>query len=112
MQILKMILFILLVILVVTFILQNQWIIQQKFSIEYFLHETSPISLYLILMIVFFAGIFLAACCYIVKTNKLKKLLAQNKRRIAQMEKELVSLRNLPITENQEEETASLETAS
>ena len=103
MQILKMILFILLVILVVTFVLQNQWIIQERFPIRYFLWESTPISLYIILLIDFFIGILLCVSCYIVKHSKLKRMLHQNKRRIAQMEEELVSLRNLPITENQEE---------
>lgn len=103
MQILKMILFILLVILVVTFVLQNQWIINESFSICYFLWESKPISLYIILLMDFFFGIFLCASCYLVKHSKLKRLLNQNRKRIAQMEEELVSLRNLPITENQEE---------
>ena len=103
MQILKMILFILLVILMVTFVLQNQWIIQQRFSIRYFLWETAPISLYILFLIDFFLGILLCTSCYIVKHTKLKQLLSKNKKRIAQMEEELVSLRNLPITENQEE---------
>ncbi|MGA1843477.1 MAG: LapA family protein [bacterium] len=110
MQMLKMILFILLVILAVTFILQNQWIIQERYSIRYFLYETSPISLYLILLVDFFFGIFLCACCYLVKHAQLKRVLQQHRKRIAQMEEELVSLRNLPITEDQEE-TATTETA-
>lgn len=104
MQILKMILFILLVVLIVTFILQNQWIVQQEFSIRYFLYETAPISLYLIMLIDFFLGVFLCACCYIIKNTKLKKIINKHKKKIEQMEKELVSLRNLPITENQEKE--------
>jgi len=110
MQILKLILFILLVILVVTFVLQNQWIIMQKFSVGYGLWETTEIRLFYMLLFMFFFGFFLSACCYVIKYNKLKRILSQNKRQIAQMEKELVSLRNLPITENEEEEKTSLET--
>ena len=106
MQVLKMILFILLVILVVTFVLQNQWIIQENFSVQYFLYETAPISLYVILLINFFLGAFLCACCYIVKNRKLKKLINEHKKKITQMEKELVSLRNLPITEDQKGEAS------
>lgn len=109
MQMLKMILFILLVILAVTFILQNQWIIKDSYTIRYFLYETRPISLYLILLIDFFFGIFLCACCYLVKHAQLKRIIHQHRKRIAQMEEELVSLRNLPITEDQEETT--IETA-
>ncbi|MBN2373016.1 LapA family protein [bacterium] len=105
MQVLKMILFILLVVLVVTFVLQNQWIIQERFSVRYFLYETVPISLSIILLITFSLGAFLCACCYIIKNNKLKRLLNQHKKKIKQMEKELVSLRNLPITEDQKRET-------
>lgn len=104
-----MILFVLLVILVVTFILQNQWIVQQNFSIRYFLYNTPPISLYLILLADFFLGAFLCACCYVVKNSRLKGVINQHKKKIQQMEKELVSLRNLPITENQKQE-ASLQT--
>lgn len=110
MQFLKMILFILLVVLVVTFVLQNQWIVNQQFSIGYGLWKTNEIRLFYMLLFMFFFGIFLSACCYIIKYNKLKRTLSQNKRKIAQMEKELVSLRNLPITENEEEKT-SIETA-
>ena len=109
MQFLKMILFILLVVLVVTFVLQNQWIVNQQFSIGYGLWKTNEIRLFYMLLFMFFFGIFLSACCYIIKYNKLKRLFSQNKRKIVQMEKELVSLRNLPITENEEEKT-SIET--
>ena len=109
MQILKIILFILLVIFVVIFVFQNQWIIQERFSIHYFIYNTPEIYLWIILLIDFFMGILLCTCCYIVKHSKLKRLLHQNKKRIAQMEKELVSLRNLPITENREEKKPSLQ---
>lgn len=109
MQILKTILFILLVILVVIFVFQNQWIIEEKFSINYFLYNTPEIYLWIILLVDFFLGTLLCTCCYIIKHSKLKRLLYQNKKRITQMEKELVSLRNLPITENQEEKNSSLQ---
>ena len=110
MQMLKIVLFIVLVIFVVVFVFQNQWIIQEKFSIQYFFYNTSEIYLWIILLIDFFLGTLLCTSCYIVKHSKLKRLLNQNKKRITQMEKELISLRNLPITENQEEKTSSLET--
>ena len=84
--------------------------INEEYPIRYFLYETSPISLYVILLIDFFFGIFLCACCYLVKHSQLKRVLQQHRKRIAQMEEELVSLRNLPITEDQEE-TTTTETA-
>ena len=106
MQILKLILFILLVILIVTFILQNQWIIQQEYSIKYTLYETPPISLYVILLFVFFLGALLSSLCYLVRNSKLKRFINQQKKKIKQMEQELISLRNLPIIENQDKETS------
>lgn len=102
MQIVKIILFLLLVILAVTFILQNQWIVQQKVTLNYFLYSSSPLSLYTILLIDFFLGALLIACCSLIKHSKTKRILNQYKKKIDQMEKELISLRNLPITENAE----------
>lgn len=106
MQILKLILFILLVILTVTFILHNQWIVSQEFPIRYFVFHTEPISLYIIFLAVFFLGAFLTTCCYMIKNSKLKRVLNQHKKKIKQMEQELISLRNLPITENQDNKTS------
>ena len=51
MQILKIILFIVLLIFVVIFVFQNQWIIQEKFSINYFIYNTPEIYLWIILLI-------------------------------------------------------------
>jgi uncharacterized integral membrane protein len=110
MQMLKIIIFILLVILVVIFVFQNPWIIEKEVYITIPLYYTFKIALWIILLIFFFLGTLLSTCCYIVKHSKLKRLLNQNKKRIIQMERELVSLRNLPITEDQEEKTSSLQT--
>jgi hypothetical protein len=90
----------------VIFVLQNKWIIENEYSIRYFLYESPLMPLWGILLIDLFLGIFFGICYYFVNHAKLKRVLHQNRKKIEQMEKELVSLRNLPIIEDHKEETS------
>ncbi|MGA1871153.1 MAG: hypothetical protein ACMUJM_21690 [bacterium] len=90
------------------FLFQNRWIYEKGYPIIFYKSKSriigfEEVKLAIQFVFMFFLGAFLTAFCYIFKTSKFKKQLKQNQKTITQMEDELKSLRNLPLTENQSE---------
>ena len=98
MKILKTLLILLIIILSVSFLFENKWIIEEEFQIQYYTYTSPPIPMVLLLLGTILLGALLIAIPSFMKGHKLKKILKAERKKIAQMEKELNSLRNLPIT--------------
>lgn len=71
-----------------------------KFRIDlvFLEHETSEMSLYLVTVITFLVGVILSAVCGIAERFRLKRQIKTLIRDARGREKELNSLRNLPVT--------------
>ena len=63
--------------------------------------QTTPYATYIVLILSFFAGLLIASALGVAERMKLKKQLRASKKEEKRLNKELDSLRNLPIT-NQE----------
>ncbi len=101
MHILKTFVVLIIIVLSVTFIVQNAWILNPNpdYKIRYLNYTTPsmpPVVLFLFCILL--GSLFIAGPSFI-KNQQLKRLLRVEKKKIAQMEKELSSLRNLPITD-------------
>ena len=99
MKILKTLLILLIIVITVSFIFENKWIVEEEFQIKYYTYTSPPIPMVLLLLGTILLGALLIAVPSFMKGHKLKKILKTERKKITQMEKELNSLRNLPITE-------------
>ena len=99
MKILKTLLILLIIIISVSFLFENKWIVEQEYQIHYYTYTSPPIPMVLLLLGTILLGALLIAVPSFMKGHKLKKIVKMERKKIAQMEKELSSLRNLPITE-------------
>jgi putative membrane protein len=99
MQIFKTLLVVIIIILTVSFVLENKWIVDQRYEIQYYTVKSPAIPLVLLFLANILFGALLMAVPSFIKNHHLKKALKGERKKIAQMEKELSSLRNLPITE-------------
>ncbi len=101
MQVIKTFFFMVIFVLIVSFITQNQWMLQESEFIQFTFsgYRTFPLSIPLIMAFCVLAGASIASFSVVLTHLRQKKLLKKQRKTIAIMEKELNELRNLPITE-------------
>ncbi len=95
---LKLIIALALIILVVSFVLENPWI-NETHTIHYLGYRTIPLNLSLIILGSILLGGVLTSGSMLIGQLKLKKTIRQQEKRLRQLEDELHSLRNLPLME-------------
>jgi uncharacterized integral membrane protein len=77
-----------------------------KLNLLFVDYESAPMSLYLVSVITFLAGVFFCGIFGVVERFRLSKQVKVLRRESAEKDKELSSLRNLPVTsEGMEEES-------
>ena len=109
MKIIKTLLILLIIVISVSFLFENTWIVEQKYEIHYYTYTSPPIPMVLLLLGSILLGALLITIPSFMKGHKLKKIVKMERKKIAQMEKELSSLRNLPITEEKKIEQINKE---
>ncbi len=72
-----------------------------KINLLFFKWESPPISLYLVSCITFCFGVVLTGFYSIFERFRLRREIKRLKKELSQKEKELVSLRNLPVSEEE-----------
>ena len=104
----KAIISILLMLLVVILIAENLGELSKKLILKVDLYfwacETPPMAFYLVIIIVFLLGVLIASLYGIVERFKLKKEIRILSKESREKDKELNSLRNLPIVESKIED--------
>ncbi len=97
----KAILVSLVVALAIIFMIQNIGPLSHMLSVRldlFLLKLTStPYPVYLIILLSFFVGLFLASLLGVAERFRLRRLIRRQQRKIKQLSGELDSLRNLPI---------------
>ena len=100
----KAIIAILLMLLAVVLIVENLAQLSQKLTLQVDLYfwewKTEPMSFYFVIIIVFLLGILIASFYGIFERFKLKKEIKIISKENREKDKELNSLRNLPIVES------------
>ncbi|MEW5803466.1 MAG: LapA family protein [bacterium] len=99
MTVIKTLLIMIIIVLSVDFVMQNRWIIEQGYEIQYHRYKTKEIPLVLLFLGNVLLGALLVSIPSFIKNFHLRRALRGEHKRIVQMEKELNSLRNLPITD-------------
>lgn len=102
MQIVKTLLIMAIIILSISFIMENKWIVEQSYEIQYYRYKTREIPLVLLFLGSIFFGALLVSIPAVIKNHRLKKALKTERKKIVQIEGELNLLRNLPISEENE----------
>ncbi len=69
-----------------------------RLDLLFFEYETSPMSLYFVAVITFLVGVLLTGLLGITERFRLRKEIGALKRMAREKDKELSSLRNLPVT--------------
>ena len=69
-----------------------------KLNLLFWNHETPEMNLYLVTVITFLLGVFFTGICGIGERFRLKRQIKRLNREIKEKDKELNSLRNLPVT--------------
>ena len=104
----KAIISILVMLLVVILIAENLGELSKELTLKvdllFWACETSQMPFYLVIIIVFLLGIFIASFYGIIERFKLKKEIRIFSRERREKDKELNSLRNLPIVESKIED--------
>jgi lipopolysaccharide assembly protein A len=103
MKYLRIVVYTALVLIAVTFIIQNYPDFSRELIIRLNLYvvnfETAGIQVWVLFLLAFFVGIFLASLLGFVDRLHLKREISSGKREIYRLKEELNSLRNLPLTE-------------
>ena len=94
---LKMFLGIAVILLIVSFIVQNPRLTSESYTIQYFGYQTVPIQLPIIILGAVFLGALLVFGAALLEYFELKRVIRRQEKRLQQLEQELNSLRNLPI---------------
>jgi len=76
-----------------------------KIDLLFFKWQSPPVTLYLISCITFCIGVVLTGFYGMFERFRLKRQIKQLKKELNQKEKELVSLRNLPVASDEESAT-------
>jgi putative membrane protein len=104
----KAIISILIMLLVIILIVENLGQISKTLTLKvdllFWAHETPPMAFYLVMIIVFLLGVFITAFFGIFERLRLKKEIKVLSREKIERDKELNSLRNLPIVEGKIED--------
>jgi putative membrane protein len=100
MNVIKTLLIMIIIVLCVDFIMQNSWLYEQGHEIRYHnVFKTGDIPIVLLFLGNILLGALLMSIPSFMKNFHLRRALKGERKKIAQMEKELNSLRNLPITD-------------
>lgn len=102
--IVSLLLMLLAIILIVENLEQLSKTLILKVDLLFWVHETPPMALYLVIIMVFLLGIFVASSYGILERFKLKKRIKILLRENREKDRELNSFRNLPIVENRIED--------
>lgn len=109
----KAIISIVLMLLAVVLIVENLAQLSQKLTLRVDLYfwdwKTEPMAFYFVIIIAFFLGVLIAGFYGMFERFKLKREIRALSRERKEKDKELNSLRNLPIVENKIEDTQLLE---
>jgi len=109
----KAIISIVLMLLAVVLIVENLAQLSQQLTLKVDLYfwdwNTEPMAFYFVIIIVFLLGILIASLYGIFERFKLKKEIRAISREKREKDKELNSLRNLPIVESKIEDTGLIE---
>ncbi|RLB26170.1 MAG: hypothetical protein DRG66_07220 [Deltaproteobacteria bacterium] len=104
----KFIISLLLMLLAIILIVENLEQLSKKLTLRvdlfFWAHETPPMALYLVIIMVFLLGIFVASSNGIFERFKLKKRIRLVSKENREKDRELNSFRNLPIGENKIED--------
>lgn len=74
-----------------------------RIDLKFFKWQSPPLTLYFVSCITFIIGVILTGFYGIFERFRLKNQIRQLKKELDQKEKELVSLRNLPVTSDEED---------
>lgn len=122
MSYLKAIVISLVVALAIIFMVQNIDPLSHPLSIRlnlFFIQfETTPYATYMVILLAFFVGLLAASLLGLMERFRLRKAIRQQRKEVERLNKELSSLRNMPLTgepitgsdiaeETQEDEGAS-----
>jgi len=99
-QVLKIIVGLGLLGLMASFVMQNQWMLNKEFSFSYYTRTTRHINFLALLLGSTITGALMSSLIMLVNQMSLKRVIRKKEKTIAKMEKELNSLRNLPIIED------------
>jgi len=86
--------------LMASFVMQNQWMLNKEFKFSYYTKSTAHINFLVLLLGTTITGALLSSLIMLVNQMGLKRIIKKKEKIIAKMEKELNSLRNLPIIED------------
>jgi uncharacterized integral membrane protein len=60
--------------------------------------ETTPYATYMVILLAFFVGLLAASLLGLMERLRMRKTIRQQRKEVARLNKELSSLRNMPIT--------------
>lgn len=110
----KAIVSILVMLLIVIVVVENLEQLSKTLTLRvdllFWAHKTPPMPFYLVVIIAFLIGIFIAGFLGIFERFRLKREIRRLSKENAEKDKELNSYRNLPIVEEKIEDTALVET--
>jgi len=98
--IISLLLMLLAIILIVENLGQLSKTLNLRVNLLFWAHETPPMAFYLVIIVVFLLGIFVASFYGIVERFKLKKKIRVLSRENSEKDRELNSFRNLPLVED------------
>lgn len=102
MSYLKAIVISLVVALAIIFMVQNIEPLSHPLSIRlnlFFIQfETTPYATYMVILLAFFVGLLAASLLGLMERLRLRKTIRQQRKEVARLNKELSSLRNMPLT--------------
>jgi uncharacterized integral membrane protein len=100
---LRLILFVVLLAFCVVVITQNLETFSQAAPLKFFVFQSVPIKVYVLVLGAFLAGLLLASIWTLAETLGLRSQLRRKSRELEQLERELVAHRNLPLEEPKSE---------
>lgn len=104
----KAIVSVLVMLLVIVLIVENLGQLSKTLTLKvdlfFWSHETPPMAFYLVMIIVFLLGVFVASFFGIIERFKLKKEIRILSKEKVKKDKELNSLRNIPVVESRIED--------
>jgi uncharacterized membrane protein YciS (DUF1049 family) len=105
MQAIKMLFLMFIFVIIVGFITQNQWMLNQDKFIQFtvYSYSTVPLPIPLIMALCMLSGAITIFFTMFLTQLRLKRKVKEQNRSIYLMEKEINELRNLPITEIEED---------
>jgi uncharacterized integral membrane protein len=92
------------VILIVQNLEQLSKALTLRVNLLFWAHETPPMAFYLVIIIAFLLGIFIAGLYGIIERFKLKKKIRMLSKESREKDKELNSFRNIPVVESRMED--------